>query len=418
MFATWIVFIIQALLSHLFFAYLGIEGLPVLIVLITTIFFIFDLSQYDFPKEVFLILFLTYFLRLFLLFFDLYGRDYFVLPNSGLDSEMFNQSAITGLATGNYGNGHVYSVVIGFLYSFFGFERIIPQFFNVLLSIQAIIFIYKTMGLYKIQKKAKYFALTLIAILPNFAIMSSILLRESIIIFLYALSFYCFSKWLIDKNLLWLTLAYVCGLLVSVFHSGSIILVVAYTLILILFDRRKDKFRISYQSVLLAIAFGFVFIYLFQNYYDLFFAKFSNINEVDDVVDIYVMGESGYSTGYAIKNPILNFIVNTPVRMFYFIFSPLPWTWRGITDVIAFLFSGLFYGYTLYLGVRHLFHKNVQNKNFLLIILLIVLGGIMVFSWGVSNAGTALRHRDKFIGLFILLLAITMNETKFVQAKP
>ena len=30
---------------------------------------------------------------------------------------MFNQSAITGL-TGNYGNGHVYSIVIGFLYSF------------------------------------------------------------------------------------------------------------------------------------------------------------------------------------------------------------------------------------------------------------------------------------------------------------
>src|SRR5699024_2056053 len=132
MLATWIVFIIQALLSNLFFAYLGIEGLPILIIVITTLFLIFDLSQHGFPKEVFLILFLTYFLRLFLWFFDLYGRDYFVLPNSGLDSEMFNQSAITGLATGNYGNGHVYSIVIGLLYTFFGYERIIPQFFNVL----------------------------------------------------------------------------------------------------------------------------------------------------------------------------------------------------------------------------------------------------------------------------------------------
>src|SRR5699024_2729453 len=69
MLATWIIFIIQALLSHLFFIYSGIEGLPVLVVVITTFFLIFDLSQYDFPKEVFLILFLTYFLRLFLLFF-------------------------------------------------------------------------------------------------------------------------------------------------------------------------------------------------------------------------------------------------------------------------------------------------------------------------------------------------------------
>src|SRR5699024_4437011 len=201
MLATWIIFIIQALLSHLFFIYSGIEGLPVLVVVITTFFLIFDLSQYDFPKEVFLILFLTYFLRLFLLFFVLYGRDYFVLLNIGLDSvmfiqsaiivfacgnygnglvysivigffilfyvyvrdyfvltnsglysEMFNQSAITGLASGNYGNGHVYSIVIGFLYSFFGYERIIPQFFNVLLSVQTIILVYKTMGLYNIHK--------------------------------------------------------------------------------------------------------------------------------------------------------------------------------------------------------------------------------------------------------------------------
>lgn len=417
MFTTWLIFIIQALLTNLFFINLGIEGLPILIIVTTSLFLIFDLAQYDFPKEIFLILFLTYFLRLFLLFFDLYGREYFVLPNSGLDSEMFNQSAIVGLATGNYGNGHVYSVVIGFLYSFFGYERIIPQFFNVLLSIQAIVLIYKTMGLYHIHQKAKFLALILISLLPNFAIMSSILLRESIIIFLYALSFYYFSKWFIDKNLFWLTLAYVFGLLVSVFHSGSIILVIAYTLILVLFDRRKDKFSLSYQSVFLAITFAFVFVYLFQNYYDLFFAKFSNINELDDVVDIYVMGESGYSTGYAIENPLFNFIINTPVRMFYFVFSPLPWTWRGITDVMAFLFSGLFYGSTLYLGVRHLFHRKVQNKNLIFIILLIVMGGIMVFSWGVSNAGTALRHRDKFVGLFILLLAIIMSETRFSQAE-
>src|SRR5699024_1521347 len=182
-----------------------------------------------------------------------------------------------------------------------------------------------------------------------------------------------FDLWFIVKNFFWLTLAYVFGLFVSVFHSGSIILIVAYTVILILFDRRKDRFRLSYKSVLLTIVFGFVFMYLFQNYYDLFFAKFSNINDVDDVVDIYVMGASGYSTGYAIENPLLNFIVNTPVRMFYFIFSPLPWTWRGATDVIAFLFSGLFYGCTLYLGVQHLLHKNARNKNLTLIILLIVM---------------------------------------------
>lgn len=415
---TWFVFIIQALLSNLFFIYFEIEGLPILIIFVTTLFLLFDLSRYDFPKEVFAILFLTYLLRLFLLFFDLYGREYFILPNSGLDSEMFQQAALKGMVTGDYGNGHIYSFVIGFLYSLFGNERIIPQFFNVLLSLHAIILIYKTMGLYKINEKTKYFAVALIAVLPNFAIMSSILLRESIIIFLYALSFYCFSKWFLESQVVLLVFAYAGGLLVSVFHSGSIILVVAYTIILILFDRKRGQFSISYQSILIALLFTVAFIYLFQNYYDLFFSKFSNIDDVDDVIDIYVMGESGYSTGYAIGNPILNFVINTPLRMFYFVFSPLPWDWRGATDIIAFVFSGLFYGYTLYLSFKRLFERSTENKNFIIIILLIVVIGVMVFSWGVSNAGTALRHRDKFIGLFILLLALTMDDKKFLQLEP
>src|SRR5699024_2381140 len=196
------------------------------------------------------------------------------------DSELYIQFAITGLASGNYGNGHVYFIVVGFLYSFLGYERIIAQFFTVLLWLKTVILVYKTMGLYNIHKLVKYFALTIIDVLENFAIMSSILLRESIIIFLYVLSFYCFSKWFINKNYYYLTLAYIFGLLVSVFHSGTIILVIAYTIILILYDRGKNKFTFSYKSIIFAIAFGFIFWSLFQNYYDLFYTKFSNINEL------------------------------------------------------------------------------------------------------------------------------------------
>src|SRR5699024_12163803 len=125
--------------------------------------------------------------------------------------------SITGMSTGNYGNGYIYSLVIGFLYSLFGNERIIPQFFNVLLSIHAVILIYKTMGLYKINKKAQYFSIAVMALLPNFAIMSSILLRESIIIFLYVLSFYCFSKWFLENNIILFVFAYSGGFLVSFF---------------------------------------------------------------------------------------------------------------------------------------------------------------------------------------------------------
>lgn len=406
---TWFIFIIQALFASIFLTSFNVGSIPILIVAITSLFYLFDLSRHDYSKNLFLILFLSYLIRLFFLFFDLYGREIFILPNSGLDSEIFHEAAIQGLMSGDFGRGHIYSYFISIMYSFFGNERIISQYFNVLLSMHAILLVYKTMDLYKINDKAKNVAITFIALFPNFAILSSILLRESIIIFLYVLSFYCFTKYLMENNVALLLGSYAAGLLVSVFHSGSIFLVVAYTVFLILYDQQTGQFNLKMKSILLSMSFAFLFLFLFQNYYDVFFSKFSNIEEVGDVIDIYVMGESGYSTGFAIGNPILNFVVNTPLRVFYFVFSPLPWDWRGVTDVLAFFLSSLFYGYTLYLGFRSLFIRNIPNKNIVFTVLLIIGVGLFVFAWGVSNAGTALRHRDKFVGLFTVLLALVIN---------
>ena len=40
---------------------------------------------------------------------------------------------------------------------------------------------------------------------------------------------------------------------------------------------------------------------------------------------------------------MLGMIINSPFRIFFFLASPLPWYWRGINDIIAFLFSAFFY---------------------------------------------------------------------------
>lgn len=407
---TWLVFIIQALISRIFLVYFGIDALPIAVIAITSLFLLFDLSRQDFSKDILLALFLAYLIRLFFLFFDLYGREIYLLPHSGLDSEMFHESTINGLLTGNYGNGSIYSFFVGTLYRMFGTERMISQFFNVLLSIHTMLMTYKTMELYKINEKAKYLSIMVLALIPNFAIMSSILLRESIIIFLYTLSFYSFSYWFVKKNVPALLVAYASGLLVSVFHSGSIILVMSYTIILILYNQGNKSFKITLKSIIFALTFAVIFNYLFQNYFEVFFDKFSDIEGIDDVTEVSVMGGSGYEVGYSIEHPILNFIVNTPIRIFYFIFSPVPWEWRGPTDIIAFIFSSLFYGSTLYLGFKSILGAKIENKSHILIILIILFVGFFVFAWGVSNSGTALRHRDKFIGLFILLLAFVLHD--------
>ena len=34
----------------------------------------------------------------------------------------------------------------------------------------------------------------------------------------------------------------------------------------------------------------------------------------------------------------------------------------------------------------------------------------VIFSWGVRNAGTALRHRDKFISIYIVMLILCIEQ--------
>lgn len=407
---TWLIFLIQALLSGVFLIEYNVEGVSILIIALTSIFLMIDLSRKNFPKEIYIILLISYLLRIFFLFFDLYGQELFILPNSGFDSEMFHEAALHGIATGDYGRGHIYSYVVGIIYSLFGNNRMISQFINVLFSMHGILIVYSTLKLYNVRDKAKYNVLALISLMPNFAILSSLLLRESVIIFLCILSFYCFSLWLVKNRTGMLMLAYALGLLIAIFHSGSIFLIISYTVFLILYNREKHQFNFSVKSVAAAIVFAFIFMVLFQNFYDLFFAKFSNIEDLTDVTDIHVMGESGYSVGFAIGNPIVNFVVNTPIRVFYFVFSPLPWDWRGIFDVMAFAFSGMYYGYVLYFSFKNLIKGKLWNGQLVVFLLLIISVGLIVFAWGVSNAGTALRHRDKFIGLYAVLLGLLLNK--------
>ena len=94
--------------------------------------------------------------------------------------------------------------------------------------------------------------------------------------------------------------------------------------------------------------------------------------------------------------------------MFNFLFSPLPWQWRGFSDILAFLMSPTFY---LYVCVLIFYRREyLNNIEILAIFILIAIGASVLFGWGVSNAGTALRHRDKFVFVFLTILALIKNE--------
>ena len=91
-----------------------------------------------------------------------------------------------------------------------------------------------------------------------------------------------------------------------------------------------------------------------------------------------------------------------PVKSIYFIFSPFPWDIKKKYHIIGLLDS------FLYLWLSVLILKNIKTiwRDPVLRILLILLASyIFIFGISMGNFGTGIRHRLKFVIMFILLAA-------------
>ena len=94
-------------------------------------------------------------------------------------------------------------------------------------------------------------------------------------------------------------------------------------------------------------------------------------------------------------------IVGTIKRMLYFLCSPVPFLWRGGSDLVAFFGSTIIYIISVLVAIISIFYKKKDPYRLVMILTVFIVCGI--FAWMVSNGGTAMRHREKFLGVFLLL---------------
>ena len=107
-------------------------------------------------------------------------------------------------------------------------------------------------------------------------------------------------------------------------------------------------------------------------------------------------------------NGYLDIIVMMIQRIYYQMLTPAPNLWRGLTDVIAFWGStATIYLIALIAWFVSLFYKKRDAFRFVMLIEVVVT--IVIYAWANVNAGAALRHREKIIGLVILLATYSLN---------
>lgn len=356
--------------------------------------------------------------RVILLMWDLYARNIFLLPNSGLDSEMYYKNAIqisnnlSLLISMDGLRGGLYSQINGLLFYFIGPQRIVGQYINVLLGLSVIFILSKILILLNVNKNIRTTIITITSFFPNSVIMSAIFLREIFPTFFVSLSLYFFVKWFKLGYLRNVFLSLFSIGIGSIFHSGVIGIALGYAFAFLFYKRKENTFKFSASTIITFIVIISVSYLFFTVFEDLVFKKFSGI---DDITDIYStanirLGESAYLTNLTIANPI-QLVIYGPIKAVYFLLSPLPTDWRGVQDIITFFSDSLFYLIVILYFVKY---KKIlkERKSIIITLLIIIVGASLVFGIGVGNAGTAIRHRQKLIPIFLILLGIMMDTKK------
>lgn len=391
------------------------EILDVLFIIAFSVAFLFDISKNIKLKSISFPLFIGYLFRIFLLFWDIYARNIFILPNSGLDSEGFYKRSLIVMDSG-FIKGKAFPNLMGSIFSLIGSSRLYGQFIVVLFSIISLILFALILYDIDISIKTKKIVFTIVCLLPNLAILSSIFLRESFISMCINISFYCIYKWMKKGNLFNYIIALVLIFIAAMFHSGTIAVALGYIAILLLYDKNKEKFRFNIKNILPTIILIFTMSYLFSNYQDLFFGRFKNVESISDMSEDTVRGDTSYLQYVGNSNNILNMVIYTIPRIFFFIASPLPFQWRGLSDIIAFCFSSVYYITILYFTIKYFKSGDKRNRKLIIALSIIIICTFFVFGWGVANAGTACRHRDKIAIICGVLFALVIDN-KFNNIK-
>lgn len=352
--------------------------------------------------------------------FMIYQAEYKNLPMGGNDWSGYERHANELLnSSGDFlkllflSDVNIFSRIIAVIYYFFGNYIQLVNCFVFILSLSMVKYIHKVSMLLLNDKKLSNIIALVSSIWPISFIFSITVLRETPIQWAFIISVYCFLKYIKFGRLKYLIGLVVFSLIATIFHSGMIVVLLTYILLLSIYNVRERKISISILKILL---FSILILLIWVSpVSELIMQKFNSVENTEDLIDraSYAAG----STNYVSNTPsnLLEILIQTPYRFIMFALSPLPWQINGASTLIAWLIDALprlFLMYGLLIWLKRYKVNNDQSKLIKISIILIVIFTYIMFAWGTANYGTAMRHRAKIFPLEIIIMFWSFSLTK------
>lgn len=158
-----------------------------------------------------------------------------------------------------------------------------------------------------------------------------------------------------------------------------------------------------------------------MNYGSEVLTKLANIDSIENIADNATgeMGTAIYTSVGSDANTLPELVLYTPIRAFYFMYSPVPWDWRSVKQVTAFFTSGFMWCMLSYETAKYFKRKIIfdRKRNFFICLFILCVLFIGVFAWGTRGANAAIRHREKILTLVGMMYAIAKSENKIILLK-
>lgn len=384
--------------------------------IIFTVIVLFFVLFINYTKFVF-ILFSGFILRVMILLIDLREGET-IIPHSGDDSENFYKTGIeismntSLLNTEVYGG--LYSKFLGILFHLYGDDRLFVQFLNIIITMTAILIVIQIFRMLDIPGHIQMILVLLLSFYPHSLIFSSILVRESMISITVVLSLYFFVRWFKNRSTINAVLCILAILSGASFHTAVIGILFGYLFGFIFYNHSVRTLKFSVESVVPFTVFAVITTYIIV--FPDVVSGLPIANKVDQVLDnndnVYeavtsARGDTAYLASMEVNN-LFQLLLFSPIKVIYFITSPMPWNISKFNELISFLLDGVFYLTALILFIKNFYL--VKSRPILAILIISIFAGWFIFGLGISNAGTALRHRFKFFYIVIVALGVIWSK--------
>jgi hypothetical protein len=269
------------------------------------------------------------------------------------------------------------------------------------------------------SSKAAYKSAWVVAVFPTWLLYSVLTLRE---VYIYVFTFFAILwsiRYIDSRRFFHLFMAVVSFLISSLFHGAmsigliSLVLFVGYERLL----KSRDSVVLRYAKFIFILSIA-VLVILASSVSIPYIGSLSDLS-IENIHSQGVNTLSGSSRYpiFLIINDYIDLFLLLPLRVVYFLFGPMIFSVNEVAHIIG-SFDGLIYllMFSLLWKNREFLLKNSKTK----LLLFMLVSYIVVFSLGVGNYGTALRHRAKLFPIIIVLSApflpsIVINGSSYVR---